>query len=179
MSAAWQINLVPVTAIPQPTGTSITYRLQLQCSAIAANSCVNSEIRFPAQAPTTFELSLPINSVPVVENFYFDDVTMEWVIDLVDVIAAGSSLEIDINALVPTNTTPDGTSFAVDATIDADNTDPDNDSESGSWTASADLTVAKYLQFGPGTDALLDRPVTYYISPCSNSAQLNDIPGNL
>lgn len=179
MAAAWQINVAPVTASPQLTGTSITYRLQIQCSAIAANSCVNSEIRFPAQAPTTFETSLPVSSIPVVEAFYFDAVTMEWVIDLVDVIAAGSSLEIDINALVPTNTTPDGTSFVVDATIDADNTDPDNDSEPGAWTASADLAVAKYLQFGPGADALLDRPVIYYISPCSNSAQLNDIPGNL
>ena len=179
MSAAWQINVVPITASPQLTGTSITYRLQFQCSAIAANSCVNSEIRFPAQDPTTFELSLPVSSIPVVENFFFDNVTMEWVIDLVDVIPAGSSLEIDINALVPTNTTPDGTSFVVDATIDADNTDADNDSAPGSWSASADLAVAKYLQFGPESDALLDRPVTYFISPCSSSAGLNDIPGNL
>ena len=87
-------------------------------------------------------------------------------VDLQDVIFAGSSIEFDILATSPNHVTPNGTTFQIDATIDSDNSDPVSDSASGSWSATANMGVAKYLQFGPDTDALLDIPVRYYLYPC-------------
>lgn len=179
MGAAWQIMVNPLSITERETGTEIPYRIQIQCAAVTASSCNNSEIRFPAQSPTTFSLVIPVEDSPVIEDFYFDNATMEWVIDLIDVIPAGSSIEFDINAYVPTDTTPDGTTFEIDATITADNTEPDNDSANGSWTATANMGVAKYLQYGPDADAILDQPIRYYLYPCNLSFVRMGQPGNL
>jgi len=155
-SAAWQITNTRLDSSPQPSGFQINFRLQLQCSALDENACYNSEVRFPAQAPTTF--SLPA-AHPAIESFYFDALTDEWVVDLQDVIFAGTTLEFDITASSPNHTTPDGSTFQIDATVDSDNADPVTASASGAWSASANLGVEKYLQYGPDTDALLDIPI--------------------
>lgn len=139
------------------------FRVQLQCSAVNGSACLDTEIRFPGQAPTTFSLGF---QHPAIESFYFNAGTNEWVIDFQDEIFTGTSIEFDLVATVPNHTTPDGTSFIIDATVDSSNTDPSSASATGAWSAAANLGVEKYLQFGPDTDALLDMPVRYYLYPC-------------
>ena len=143
------------------------FRIQIQLSAVDENIAYNTEVRIPAQDPTFFQLPAPLH--PVIEGFSFDSGTNEWVIDLQDNIYAGTSIEFDLCASTPNHTTPDGETFTVNATIDSDNTSPVSDSDSGAWSASGNIGVEKYLQFGPDTDALLDIPVKYYVYPCDPS----------
>ncbi|MFK7932679.1 MAG: hypothetical protein AB8G22_04165, partial [Saprospiraceae bacterium] len=175
LAAAWQITVNRIDASPQPSGTQILFRMQLQCSAVDENAAYNSEVRFPAQSPTTFELPAVH---PAIESFYFDSGTDEWVIDLQDVVFAGTSLEFDILAKSPNHITPDGEMFDIDATITSDNTATVSDVASGAWSATANLGIEKYLQYGPDSDALLDAPVRYFLYPCDPSFSTN-APGHL
>ncbi len=175
-SAAWQINVTRIDPSPQQSGTQMLFRIQLQCSAVSDNACLDTEIRIPVQDPTSFNLPF---FHPAIEAFYRDDVSNEWVIDLQDAIYAGTSIEFDLIARAPNHTTPDGTTFTIDATVDGSNTDPASDSASGAWTADANLGVTKYLQFGPNTDALLDIPVKYFLYPCDPTWQNSSSPGHL
>lgn len=163
MSTAWQITVNRTDPSPQPSGFQMTFRMQLQVSAVDENISYNSQVRFPAQDPTYFTLP---TTHPAIENFSLDTQTNEWVVDLQDVIFAGTSIEFDLLARSPNHTTPDGTTFQIEATVTSDNAAPASDSDSGAWSAATNLGIEKYLQFGPDTDALLDIPVRYYLYPC-------------
>lgn len=170
IATAWQITVTRIDPSPQPSGTQMLFRIQLQCSAVDESISNNAELRFPAQSPSYF--TMPVTH-PAVESFSFDSGSDEWVVDLQDVIFAGTSIEFDILARSPNHITPDGTVVEIDATISSDNSLPASDSDSGAWSATANLGVEKYLQFGPDTDALLDIPVRYYIYPCDPSYSPN------
>lgn len=161
--SAWQITVNRIDPSPQPSGNTMRFRVQLQCSAVNGSACLDTEIRFPGQAPTTFSLGF---QHPAIESFSYNAGTDEWVVDFQDEIFTGTNIEFDIVATVPNHTTPDGTNFIIDATVDSSNTDPASDSDTGSWSAAANLGIVKYLQFGPDTDALLDVPVRYLLYPC-------------
>ena len=165
-SSAWQITVSRIDPSPQPSGSSMRFRLQLQCSAVSGNVCLDSEIRFPDQGLTRFELGA---NHPAIDTFIYDNVTNEWVIDLQDEIFTGTNIEFDIIAKSYNNTTPDGTTFVIDATISSSNTDSVSASDTGSWSATANLGIEKYLQYGPDTDGLLDVPIRYYLYPCDPS----------
>ncbi|MFK7936675.1 MAG: hypothetical protein AB8G22_24390, partial [Saprospiraceae bacterium] len=166
LAAAWQINVNRIDPSPQPSGTQMIFRMQLQCSAIDENASYNAQVRFPAQSPTYFELP---TSHPAIEDFFYDAINDEWVVDLQDVVFAGTSFEFDILAKSPNHITPDGETFDIDATVTSDNTADVSDIASGAWSATSNLGVVKYLQYGPGADALLDVPIRYYLYPCDPS----------
>ena len=161
--SAWQITVSRIDPSPQPSGSIMRFRVQLQCSAVAGSVCTDTEMRFPGQGLTTFNMDF---FHPAIENFSYEVATDEWVIDFQDEIFTGTNIEFDITANSPNHTTPNGTSFIIDAIIDSSNTDPASASDTGTWSAVANLGVEKYLQFGPDTDAILDLPVRYYLYPC-------------
>ena len=172
--AAWQFTINRLDPSPQDSGGQIRYRIQLGCSAVDETVCRFSEIRFPAQDPTTFSF----NGHPIVQAFSFDTNTNEWVFNLQDYIAAGTTAEFDLIATAPNNTTPDGTPFVINATLSSENVPDKTATASGEWNAQANLGIAKYLQFGPNTDALLDQEVDYLSYPCDptwSSGQLGHL----
>jgi uncharacterized repeat protein (TIGR01451 family)/LPXTG-motif cell wall-anchored protein len=165
-AAAWQLTVTRVDPSPQQSGGTMRFRIQAQCSAVDVADCRDSEISWPAQLPTTFSLPVPH---PAIESFGLDAATNRWVVNLQDSLSVGTSIEFDIIATAPNSTTPDGTPVRIDATLTASNTPNAVASAAGAWSATANLGVEKYLEFGPDTDALLDVPVRYYIYPCDPS----------
>lgn len=166
----WQITINNVDNLPQLSGSQIAYRVQLQCSALSENEALNTEIRFPGQDPTYFSLGA---EHPTIESFSYDVGTNEWIVDFQDIIFAGTNIEFDILAHSPNHTTANGTTFDITATIASDNATAKTATDNGEWSATANLGVEKYLQFGPDTDALLDIPVKYYLYPCDPSFSPN------
>lgn len=182
-----QLTLTQTTPNPQPTAGWHGFTLQAQCSdTVGGAPCLSGVIRIADPTPGIADtLRLEAGSVGSLIDttgwilidgpvpYYTlspDPVTGGYVIPLVAEVPAGSSFDLKMLLSVPSHTTPDQTASTITATLSGANFEAVTASVTATWSAQANLAVGKRLEFGDvNADALLDKPVTYYLYPCNDS----------